>query len=152
MCTTPVLSLPDFSKEFTIEANVCGVGIGAVFMQAGKPIAFFSKPLRIKAAAQSIYEKEAMAILEALKKWRHYVLGSKLVTKTDQQSLKHMMKQRLVEGIQHKLLLKLMEYDYTIEYKVGKENLVADALSRLPQAAHGAEECQAVTMVVPEWV
>ena len=71
-----------------------------------------------------------MAILEALKKWRHYVWGNKLITKTDQQALKNMATQRLTEGVQHKLLLKLLEYDYTIEYKKGKENTVADALSR----------------------
>lgn len=94
-----------------------------------------------------------MAILEALKKWRHYILGSKLVIKTDQQSLKYMMSQRLVEGIQHKLLLKLMEYDYTIEYKSGKENLVADALSRSPNLkGEEAESCQVIAVVVPEWV
>lgn len=93
-----------------------------------------------------------MAILEALKKWRHYVLGIKLIIKTDQQSLKYMMKQRLVEGIQHKLLLKLMEYDYKIEYKAGKENVVADALSRLPQTEHDNEDCQAITVVIPEWI
>lgn len=152
MCISPVLSLPDFSMEFTIEADACGNRIGAVLMQAGKPIAFFSKALGPKAAAQSIYEKEAMAILEALKKWRHYVLGIKLIIKTDQQSLKYMMKQRLVEGIQHKLLLKLMEYDYKIEYKAGKENVVADALSRLPQTEHDNEDCQAITVVIPEWI
>lgn len=148
MCTSPVLSLPDFTKEFVIEADACGNGIGAVLMQSGRLLAYFSKTLGPKAAAQSIYEKEAMAILEALKKWRHYVLGSRLIIKTDQQSLKFMMNQRLVEGIQHKLLLKLMEYDYSIEYKAGKENLVADALSRIPPA----EQCQAITTVIPEWV
>lgn len=64
-----------------------------------------------------------------------------------------MMNQRLVEGIQHKLLLKLMEYDYSIEYKAGKENLVADALSRSPNFK--TEEkvyCVNMTVVVPSWV
>lgn len=153
MCNSPVLTLPDFSKEFIIEADACGVGIGAVLMQSGRPIAFMSKALGPKAAGQSIYEKEAIAILEAIKKWRHYILGSKLIIKTDQQSLKFMMNQRLVEGIQHKLLLKLMEYDYSIEYKPGKENLVADALSRIPVSNEvESHSCQAVTTIIPEWV
>lgn len=117
-------------------------------MQMGKPIAYFSKPLGPKAAAQSVYEKEAMAILEGLKRWRHYVLGGKLIIKTDQQSLKFMMSQRLVEGIQHKLLLKLMEFDYVIEYKSRKENLVADALSRSPNLKE--EQCLPMTVVVPD--
>lgn len=64
-----------------------------------------------------------------------------------------MMKQRLVEGIQHKLLLKLMEYDYTIEYKPGRENIVADALSRLPKQQEAEQiPCQAIITVVPDWV
>lgn len=153
MCTSPVLALPNFSQPFTIESDACGYGIGAVLMQEGRPIAYYSKAIGPKAAAQSIYEKEAMAILEALKKWRHYLLGNKLIIKTDQQSLKYMMSQRLVEGIQHKLLLKLMEYDYTIEYKAGKENVVADALSRSPNLrSEGAGSCQVIAVVVPDWV
>lgn len=69
--------------------------------------------------------------------------------KTDQQSLKYMATQRLTEGIQHKLLLKLLEYDYTIEYKKGKENVVADALSRRDSIS--SMQCQTVTVVVPQW-
>lgn len=100
-----------------------------------------------------VYEKEAIAILEAIKKWRHYILGGKLVIRTDQQSLKFMMNQRLVEGIQHKLMLKLMEYDYSVEYKQGKQNYVADALSRMPIIQEKEEEsCQAITIVVPDWI
>lgn len=82
-------------------------------MQKGKPLVYLSKSLGPKSAAQSIYEKEPMAILEAHKKWRHYVWGNKLIIKTDQQSLKYMTTQRLKEGVQHKLLLKLLEYDFT---------------------------------------
>uniref|UniRef100_A0A8R7QW36 Reverse transcriptase domain-containing protein n=1 Tax=Triticum urartu TaxID=4572 RepID=A0A8R7QW36_TRIUA len=85
-----VLAMPDFSLPFTIEADACATGIRPVLMQRGRPLAFLSKSLGPKSAAQSIYEKEAMAILEALKKWRHYVWGNSLIIKTDQHSLKYM--------------------------------------------------------------
>ena len=86
MTTCPVLALPDFLKPFILETDACGTGIGAVLMQEGRAIAYSSKSLGPTADAQSIYEKEAMAILEALKKWRHYLLGHSLVIKTDQKA------------------------------------------------------------------
>jgi hypothetical protein len=128
MTTQPVLALPDFSLPFVLETDASGVGLGAVLMQKGQPLAFFSKTLGIKAQAQSIYEKEAVAILEALKKWRQYLVGNKLFIRTDQQSLKFLTSQRLLEGVQHKLMLKLLEYDYSIEYKKGSGNRVVDVL------------------------
>jgi hypothetical protein len=75
-------------------------------MQHGQPIAFYSRSLGPKATTQLTYHKEAFAILQALKKWRHYFLGGTLIIRTDQQSLKYMMSQQLAEGIQHKLLMK----------------------------------------------
>jgi hypothetical protein len=90
-----------------------------------------SKALGPRFAGHSTYDKEAMAILEALKKWKHYFSASSLVIMTNQQSLKYIQDQRLTESIQHKLLVKLLGYNYTIEYKKGKENKVVDALSRV---------------------
>jgi hypothetical protein len=65
---------------------------------------------------------------------------------TDQQSLKFMMTQRLTEGIHHKLLLKLLEFDYFIKYKKGKENTMTDALSRRD------DELYAITTATPSWL
>jgi hypothetical protein len=57
-----------------------------------------------------------------------------------------MMSQRLTEGIQHKLLMKLLEFNYTIEYKKGTENRVADALSRKEHLV------LAISSAVPSWI
>jgi hypothetical protein len=83
MSSAPVLALPNFSIPFTIETNASGGGIGAVLMQQGQPLAFYSQTLGPKAAAQSTYLKEALAFLEAIKRWRHYFLGGKLVIRID---------------------------------------------------------------------
>lgn len=90
-----------------------------------------SKALCPKAAAFSTYDKEALAIIEALKKWRHYFAGSTLIIRTDQQSLKYIHEQKLTDSIHHKLLVKLLGYNYKVEYKKGRENPTADALSRV---------------------
>jgi hypothetical protein len=159
MSRPPLLRLPNFSIPFILETYACKSGLGAVLMQEGRPIAFYTQCLGPKTNAQSVYEKEALAILHALKKWRHYFLGNKVIIKTDQQALKYLASQRLLEGIQHKLMLKLLEFTYEIEYKKGKENIVADALSQQFQDEDRDEEasktlqCNAHTVVtIPTWL
>jgi hypothetical protein len=123
-------------------------------MQQARPLAYFSRALGPKNAALSVYDKEALAIMESLKKWRHYFLGNKLVIRTDQCSLKYIASQRLLEGIQHKLMLKLLEFDYSIQYKKGSENTAADALSRKYQPSDTVgeqEHCQALAIAIPSW-
>jgi hypothetical protein len=99
MTQPPVLALPDFSLPFTLEADASDFGIGAVLMQHGKPISFLSRTIGPTSAGLSTYDKEAMAILEALKKWKHYFSVTSLVIKTDQQSLKYIHEQKLTDDI-----------------------------------------------------
>jgi hypothetical protein len=108
MTQAPVLALPNYREPFVLEADACGYGIGAVLMQNSKPIAFMSQAIGPKAAALSTYDKEALAIIEAIKKWKHYFAGSSLIIRTDQQSLRFIQDQKLTEGVQHKLLVKLL--------------------------------------------
>jgi hypothetical protein len=117
MITAPVLGLPNFNLPFILETDASGTGLGSVIMQEGHPIAYYSSSLCPRNALLSTYEKEAMAIIESLKRWRHYFLGNKLIIRTDQQSLKFMTDQRVASNIQHKLMLKLLEFDFTLEYK-----------------------------------
>ena len=66
----------------------------------------------------------------AVKKWRPYLLGKPFVIKTDHQSLKHLLEQRIGTPMQQKWITKLLGYSFVIDYKKGKENVVADAFLR----------------------
>jgi len=73
LCNAPVLALPNFSRPFCIETDASDMGIGAVLMQDGHPLAFLSKALGPKSRGLSTYEKEYMSILLAVQTWRPYL-------------------------------------------------------------------------------
>ena len=81
-----------------------------------------------------MYEKELLALVFAVQKWQQYLTGQKFIVKTDQKSLKWLLDQRLTTPFQQLWLSKLMGYTYEIQYKTGKDNVAADALSRIPGA------------------
>ena len=90
------LALSDYSSPSVLECDAPGTGIGGVLMQSKRPIiAVYSKALGIKAAALSTFKKEAFAIIESVKKWRHYLLGSSLIIKTYHQSINFVSDQRV---------------------------------------------------------
>lgn len=75
LSSAPVLSIPDFSKPFIIETDANDLGMGAVLMQEGHPISFLSKAFCPRNQALSTYEKECLAILMVVDKWRSYLHG-----------------------------------------------------------------------------
>ena len=132
MISASVLALPDFNKTFVVESDASSGGIGAVLSQNGKPIAFFSKALSPKHQALSVYEKEMLAILIAVKKWNAYLLGRPFQIKTNHESLKFLLNQKTNTHAQQLWVMKMMGYDYTVIFKKSANNMVADAFSRLP--------------------
>lgn len=83
-----MLALPQFDKPFVVEIDACSRGIGPVLMQEGHPLAYISRHLQGKQVSLSIYEKELLAVVFTLQKWRHYLLTSHFAIKTYQRSLK----------------------------------------------------------------
>lgn len=147
LVTAPVLALPDFSKAFVLETDACNTGIGAVLMQEGHPVAFLSQALNTRNQARSTYEKECLAIILAVDKWRSYLQHRPFVIRTDQKSLMHLSDQRLATGLRHKAFARSIGLQYTIHYKQGINNAAADALSRRQQP----DSLLAISSCTPSW-
>nr|GEU63151.1 hypothetical protein [Tanacetum cinerariifolium] len=126
MSHTPVLALPNFEEPFIIETDASGVGLGAVLSQNKHPIAFFSKALGPKHLQLATYEKELLAIVAAIQRWKGYLLGRPFVIKTDHQALKYILEQKECNPTLQKWLSKLLGLQYTVLYQKSNENQVAD--------------------------
>jgi hypothetical protein len=127
MINTPVLALPDFSIPFVMETDACDTGVGAVLMQKGHPIAYMSKALGIMNRKLSVYEKEFMAVMLAVDKWRQYLQRGPFLILTDHKSLCTLSDHHLTTDLQRKAMAKLVGLQFQFKYKKGIDNNVADA-------------------------
>jgi hypothetical protein len=127
---TPLLQLPDFGKTFELECDASGIGIGGVLLQEDKPIACFSEKLSRPSLNYSTYDKELYALVRVLETWQHYLWPKEFVMYSDHQSLKHIRGQAKLNKRHAKWVEFIETFPYIIKYKKGKENVIADALSR----------------------
>ena len=135
MIMAPMLALPDFEQEFMVECDASKYGVGAILMQQERPIAFFTTTPNGKNMFLSAYEKELLALALAVQQWRPYLLVRRFRVQIDHKSLKFLLEQQITTEMQQKWIIKLMEYDFIIEYKKGKFKQVADGLSRKGEEA-----------------
>nr|GFA52202.1 putative reverse transcriptase domain-containing protein [Tanacetum cinerariifolium] len=130
LCYAPILALPEGSDEFVVYCDASLRGFGAVLMQREKVIAYASRQLRTHEENYMTHDLELGVVVFALRLWRHYLYGTKCVVCTDHQSLQYIVDQKELNMRQRRWIELLSDYDCEIRYHPGKENVVADALSR----------------------
>jgi hypothetical protein len=126
----PLLQLPNFGKTFELECDASGIGIGGLLLQEGKPIAYFSEKLRGPSLNYSTYDKELYALVHVLETWQHYLWPKEFVIHSDHECLKHIRGQAKLNKCHAKWVGFIETFPYIIKHKKGKENVIADALSR----------------------
>ena len=129
--TAPVLRIPDTMKNFTIQVDASNTAIGAVLTQDEHPVGFMSRRLNDAERNYSAYDREALAVVTALRHWRHLILnGQPIRVECDNRSVKHILTQKDLTPRQARWADLLSEYPVNIVHIRGKDNAVADALSR----------------------
>jgi hypothetical protein len=98
----------------TIAIHRSHIGIKAVLTQQSRLIAFMSQALGTSKLSWSIYAKEMLSIIEAIRTWCSYLLGQKFYIQTDQYSLKYLLEQHMVTPEQPKYVAKLLGFEYKI--------------------------------------
>ena len=93
LANDPVLKLPNFDKLFEVIVDACAQGIGGILQQDKHPIAYESRMLRVHKRNYPTHDLELLAIIHALKKWRHYLLSQPFKLVTDHKSLKWIFSQ-----------------------------------------------------------
>ena len=129
-----VITAIDDKFPFTVETDASDVAIAATLKQDNKPVAFFSRSLQGSELKHPAIEKEAKAIIEAVRHWRHFLTGRHFTLVTDQKSVSFMFSMQHKGKIKNDKILRwrleLSCYNFDIVYRPGKENVPSDALSR----------------------
>lgn len=135
LSSSPVLINPDFSKKFYLHCDASDFGIGAVLVQLDedgdeRPVAFMSKKLNSSQRNYSVTERECLAAVEAIQKFRCYLELQDFEVITDHSSLVWLMRQPNLSGRLARWVLKLQPFKFSVSHRKGKDNIVPDALSR----------------------
>jgi hypothetical protein len=134
LCTAPVLAVAETSGSSILQTDATELGIGAVLYkeQEGTKRAIAYHFCKINPAEQNypVHDRELLAVVDATREWRHYLLGRPFKVLTDW-ATKHIQTQpRLNPERQTRLVQKLQYFEFTLEHIRGEANPAADALSR----------------------
>ena len=134
--SAPVLKHPDPRRPFILETDASDFAIGGALIQdydnVKHPVAFYSRKLNNAEINYTVHDKELLGIVESLKHWRHYLVGSThpIAIYSDHKNLLFFQEKRILSQRHARWAQTLSEYDFNLCYLPGKHNLTADALSR----------------------
>ena len=131
---TASLATIDPDEMFVVETDASDFALAATLNQNGRPVAFFSRTLKSNEIGQHPVEKEACAIVESLKYWKHYLVGRHFKLITDQKSVAYMYNNKRASKIKNDKIarwrIELSCFAFDAVYRPGKENVGPDTLSR----------------------
>lgn len=131
----PLLVYPDFTRQFILSTDASDIALGAVLCQEydgiDRPIHYASKSLTKGEKGKSTIEKELLAIHWAILQFKPYIYGTRFLVKSDHRPLVHLFSLRDPTSKLNRIRLEMEEHNFDIEYVKGKDNVIADALSRV---------------------
>jgi hypothetical protein len=136
LTSAPILRIADPNEDFVVCTDACKEGLGGVLSHNGFVICYESRKLKEHEKNYATHDLELAAIVHALKKWRHYLMGRRFELRTDHNGLKYLFDQPTLNARQSRWLEFLCEYDFDIKHIKGKENKVVDALNRRVHELH----------------
>ena len=150
LIASAALKTIDESIPFTVECDASAIAIAATLNQDGRPVAFMSRSFNKSELLYPAVEKEATAIIEAVRKWEHLLMRQHFTIITDQRSVAFMFDSRRRSKIKNNKILgwrlDLASFSYTIRYRPGPKNVGPDTLSRAFCAALTNSECRLKTL------
>ena len=154
LSAAPVLLIPDPSKKFELTTDASDYAVGAILTQdqgnGQQPVAYESRKLNPAELNYATHEKELLAIVHALRVWRHYLDAQDFVIHTDHAPLRYLQTQPQLSKRQARWMELLQEFKFEIKYRPGRDNVVADALSRATHQPTRSEELFAQVRTAPQ--
>ena len=141
----PILQIPDKSKPFVLETDASKYASGAILLQEDsngdlKPCGYISKGFNPAEQRYQIYDRELLAIIRALKTWRHYLEGPEITIRCDHKNLTYFKNPQFLTDRQARWQLYLSRFNYKLDYVPGKKLIQADVLSRRPDFMQNEEK------------
>ena len=141
---TATLAHIDENLPFVLETDASHFAISATLNQDGRPVAFYSRTFQGSEKGHSSVEKEAQAIIEGVRKWHYWLSGRNFTIITDQKPVSFIFDAEHSSKIKNDKLfrwrLELSQYQYSIQYRPGSQNVAADTFSRVSCGAVASNE------------
>ena len=152
--SSPVLAYPDPNKEYLLETDVSKLGLGAVLSQKQSdgryhPVAFRSRALHGAEVNYHSIKLEFLAMRWSIEHFQTYLLGCCFKVCTDNNPLSYFLTSLNMDAIKQRWINELGKYNFSLKYQKGKNNTMADALSRISEEWLSDKEANKLLKTVP---